>query len=126
MLKRFLTSVAVLAVAISATAQRPAAPVQHASPIVNPDNTVTFNLSAPNAKSVKVNAQFAPKTDMVKGEDGKLQRRTVQTGKMIWSSYTMIRGGLTLEDRVAFPYGKDVVEGAKTVDAEANDFYNSY
>ena len=43
---------------------------QYASPIVNPDNTVTFNLSAPNAKSVKISAQFAPKTDMYKRADG--------------------------------------------------------
>ena len=70
MLKRLLTSMAAIAVALTAFAQRTGAPVQHPSPVVNPDNTVTFNFRAPNAKSVKVNAQFAPKTDMVKGEDG--------------------------------------------------------
>ena len=32
----------------------------------------------------------------------------------MWDSYTQIRGGLTQEDYVAFPYGRDVVSGAKT------------
>ena len=45
-------------------------PAQYASPIVNPDNTVTFNLSAPQAKSVKISAQFAPKTEMYRRADG--------------------------------------------------------
>ena len=40
------------------------------SPVVNPDKTVTFNLHAPDAKEVILSAQFAPKTPMVKGEDG--------------------------------------------------------
>ena len=39
---------------------------------------------------------------------------TSQTGKVVWDSYTQIRGGLTQEDYVAFPYGRDVVSGAKT------------
>ena len=66
-LKSVLSALAGLAFAVSAAAQRP---VQAASPIVNPDYTVTFNLNAPNAKNVKISAQFAPKTDMIKGENG--------------------------------------------------------
>ena len=57
----------VLAGAVNLFAQRP---VNVASPIVNPDNTVTFNLMAPEAENVKISAQFAPKTDMVKGKNG--------------------------------------------------------
>ena len=66
-LKSVLSALVGLAFAVSAAAQRP---VQAASPIVNPDYTVTFNLNAPNAKNVKISAQFAPKQDMVKGENG--------------------------------------------------------
>ena len=66
-LKSVLSALVGLAFAVSAAAQRP---VQAASPIVNPDYTVTFNLNAPNAKNVKISAQFAPKTDMIKGENG--------------------------------------------------------
>lgn len=62
---------------------------------------------------------------MVQGEDGKLEKRWVQTGRDLWGSYTQIRGGLTLEDYVAFPYGRDVVEGANTVQAEPNELYES-
>ena len=66
-LKSVLSALVGLAFAVSAAAQRPG---QAASPIVNPDYTVTFNLNAPNAKNVKISAQFAPKTDMIKGENG--------------------------------------------------------
>ncbi|MFA6327238.1 MAG: alpha/beta hydrolase-fold protein, partial [Bacteroidales bacterium] len=40
------------------------------SPVVNDDNTVTFNLNAPGAKSVQINAQFAEKQNMDKNPDG--------------------------------------------------------
>jgi len=69
MYKKLLSSIAFLASAVFAMAQGPmAAPA--ASPIVNPDNTVTFNLSAPGAKSVKINAQFAPATEMTRLDNG--------------------------------------------------------
>ena len=61
---------------------------------------------------------------MVKGENGKLEQRWVQTGRSLWGSYTQIRGGLTLEDFVAFPYGRDVTEGAGTVEATQDQLYN--
>ena len=61
---------------------------------------------------------------MARGEDGKLEQRWVQTGRDLWGSYTQIRGGLTTEDYVAFPYGRDVTEGARTVEATADELYN--
>lgn len=61
---------------------------------------------------------------MARGEDGRLEQRWVQTGRDLWGSYTQIRGGLTTEDYVAFPYGRDVVEGARTVEAAADELYN--
>lgn len=45
-------------------------PVMVQSPVVNADNTVTFNLLAPNAKEVTVDVQFAGKKAMTKGENG--------------------------------------------------------
>ncbi len=60
----------------------------------------------------------------VKGENGKLEKRTIQTGRSLWGSHTQIRGGITPDDRVAFPYGKDVKDGTRTNDATAEDFYN--
>ncbi len=61
---------------------------------------------------------------MARGEDGRLEQRWVQTGRDLWGSYTQIRGGLTTDDYLAFPYGRDVVEGARTVEAAADELYN--
>lgn len=60
----------------------------------------------------------------VKNEKGVLEKRDVQTGRDLYGSYTQILGGITAEDYVAFPYGKDVFDGAKTKDATADEFYN--
>lgn len=61
---------------------------------------------------------------MARGEDGRLEQRWVQTGRDLWGSYTQIRGGLTTDDYLAFPYGRDVVEGARTVEATPDELYN--
>ena len=61
---------------------------------------------------------------MARGEDGRLEQRWVQTGRDLWGSYTQIRGGLTIDDYVAFPYGRDVVEGAHTQEATVDQLYN--
>lgn len=61
----------------------------------------------------------------VRGEDGLLERRDIVTGGDLWGSYTEIRGGLTQDDLVAFPYGKDVTDGAKTQEATPDQLYNS-
>lgn len=52
-----------------------------------------------------------------RGEDGKLEKCYVETGASLWGSYTAILSNLTEEDRIAFPYGKDVREGAETVES---------
>ena len=62
---------------------------------------------------------------LARGEDGKLEQRWVQTGRDLWGSYTQIRGGLTVDDYVAFPYGRDVKPGAATVEATADQLYNA-
>ena len=61
---------------------------------------------------------------MARNEDGRLEQRWVQTGRDLWGSYTQIRGGLTTDDYLAFPYGRDVVEGARTVETAADELYN--
>lgn len=60
----------------------------------------------------------------VRGENGRLEKRTVQTGKSVWGSYTEILSGLTLEDWVAFPYGKTVKPGAPTEEGDYSTLYN--
>lgn len=59
----------------------------------------------------------------VKGEDGLLEERTVTTGKSIWGSYTEIVDGLTADDMVAFPYGKNVRPGIPAEEGDLSDLY---
>ena len=59
----------------------------------------------------------------LRGEDGKLEKRYVTTGKSLWGSYTEILEGVTEEDYIAFPYGKHVKEGAETVESDLSDLY---
>ena len=61
----------------------------------------------------------------VRGADGLLEKRYVTTGKSLWGSYTQILDGLTAEDYLAFPYGKQVKDGAQTVEAEPQSLYES-
>ena len=61
---------------------------------------------------------------MARGENGKLEKRWVQTGRNLWGSYTQIRGGLTVDDFVAFPYGRSVTEGANTTESTPDKFYS--
>lgn len=51
-------------------------------------------------------------------ENERLQKQYVTTGKSLWGSYREIKEGVTLEDRLAFPYGKTVREGAAVVDGD--------
>lgn len=59
----------------------------------------------------------------VLGEDGRLEKRFVTTGKDLYGSYTEILGGLTAEDLVAFPYGKNVKDGAAAVEGDMSNLY---
>ena len=59
----------------------------------------------------------------VRGEDGLLEKRYVTTGKSLWGSYTEILDGITAEDFLAFPYGKNVKEGMPTEEGDLSDLY---
>ena len=61
---------------------------------------------------------------MARDESGKLAQRWVQTGRNLWGSYTQIRGGLSVDDYVAFPYGRSCVAGAATQEATPDKLYN--
>ncbi len=55
----------------------------------------------------------------VAGEDGLLEKRYVKTGGSLYGSGIEIKGGLALDDLIAFPYGRGVKEGVKTVEVES-------
>lgn len=52
-----------------------------------------------------------------RGADGTLEKVWIETGAVLWGSYTAVYGDLTADDWIAFPYGKSVKEGAATVEA---------
>lgn len=58
--------------------------------------------------------------------EGLLEKCYIQTGSDLWGSYTEIRRGLTMDDYIAFPYGKTVKDGAQTTEADVNDLYGYY
>lgn len=62
----------------------------------------------------------------VRGSDDRLEKREVQTGRSLWGSYLEILSGFGPEDRVAFPYGRSIREGAKTREATVEELYNYY
>lgn len=59
---------------------------------------------------------------MIADENGRLKKQYIVTGKTVYGSAIEVKSGITDEDLIAFPYGKDVVEGAKTVEA-SNMYY---
>jgi len=59
----------------------------------------------------------------VLGQNGKLEQRFVTTGKSLWGSYTEILEGLTADDLIAFPYGKNVKPGVAAEEGDMSDLY---
>ena len=60
----------------------------------------------------------------IQGEDGLLKKQYVHTG-VTSNGYVEIKSGLSTEDSVAFPYGKNVKDGAK-VKSEDEDSFSGY
>ena len=54
---------------------------------------------------------------------GRLEKRTVTTGKTVWGSHVEILSGITEEDYLAFPYGKDVKPGAMAQEGDLSNLY---
>ncbi len=59
----------------------------------------------------------------VRGEDGLLEKRRVRLGGMLWGEYSKVAEGITAEDYLAFPYGKDVKAGAPTQEGTWETLY---
>lgn len=58
-----------------------------------------------------------------RGENSKLEKRRLVTGRLLWGSLLEIREGLDGGDEIAFPYGKNVKSGAKCVSAGIDELY---
>ncbi len=59
----------------------------------------------------------------VLGPGSKLVKREVITGRSLWGSYTEILSGVSKTDLLAFPYGKEVRDGAPAVEKTIADLY---
>jgi multidrug efflux pump subunit AcrA (membrane-fusion protein) len=59
---------------------------------------------------------------MLADDSNKLTKQYVSTGKVVYGYMTEIKSGVTLDDRIAVPYGKSVKEGAPVTDGD----YPSY
>jgi hypothetical protein len=59
---------------------------------------------------------------MLADENGRLKQQYVNTGKSLWGYYIEIKSGVSEDDRIAFPYGTSVKEGATVVDASYMDW----
>ena len=47
---------------------------------------------------------------MIADENNRLKKQYVVTGRTVYGSAVEIKSGLTEDDRIAFPYGKNAVE----------------
>ena len=59
----------------------------------------------------------------IRGTDGRLEKRNVRVGKVLWGSYYEILSPMGEEDYLAFPYGKHVKDGAPTVESNLSALY---
>ena len=59
----------------------------------------------------------------IKGDKDTLERKSVKTGRELWGEYIQIKNGIEAEDMIAFPYGKNVFEGAKTKVSDIEALY---
>lgn len=62
----------------------------------------------------------------VQGKDGLLEKRYVESEVNEWYDALEIRKGLKEDDLIAFPYGDDVVEGAKTIEVDSLSAVDMY
>ena len=84
---------------------------------------VKFGSSEEGGQSMYMSKMFVRSDEQgsfcyVRGEDSKLEKRYIQTGKTLYGSEIEVISGLDMEDRIAFPYGKNVKEGAKTEEVD--------
>lgn len=59
---------------------------------------------------------------MIADENGRLKKQYVVTGRTIYGSAIEIKSGLSEDDMIAFPYGKNAVEGAAVTET-SNMYY---
>jgi hypothetical protein len=59
-------------------------------------------------------------------ENNRLVKQYIKTGATVYSYAVEVKSGLSLDDKIAFPYGKNVKEGAKTVEDDDDSSTAAY
>lgn len=90
---------------------------------------VTVNYEASAAENIMVIQKAFVRNDnnknyVYKDDNGILKKQEISVGAAVDSGYSVIvKGGLSEDDLIAFPYGKDVKEGAKTKEVTLDQMY---
>ena len=88
---------------------------------------LSISINDSNGSGIYIEKAYVREEDgrfycMIADENGKLKKQYVVTGKTVYGSAVEIKSGLEESDLIAFPYGKEVVEGA-TVSEETDIYY---
>ena len=89
--------------------------------------TINYETSASGGSMVIQKAfvrSDSSKNYVYKDDNGILKKQEISVGATVDSGYSVIvKGGLSADDLVAFPYGKDVKEGVKTREVTLDQMY---
>jgi hypothetical protein len=90
--------------------------------------SITLNDSTSSENRIVLSKAFVRTENgssyVYKDEDGVLVKQFVSVGGSVNSGYSvLITGGLSKDDKIAFPYGKNAQEGVKTKDSTLDEFY---
>ncbi|HIS27387.1 MAG TPA: hypothetical protein IAA57_10965 [Candidatus Pullilachnospira intestinigallinarum] len=88
---------------------------------------LTFADSGMDAGTITLEKAFVRSEEgqyyvMKEDEKGRLTKQPVQIGRIVNGAYELA-SGLTYEDKIAFPYGRQVTEGANCQDGTVEDLY---
>lgn len=90
--------------------------------------TITLESSATGSGSLVLQKAFVRtengKSYVYKDDNGVLKKQELSVGATVDGGYSIIvKGGITSEDKIAFPYGKNLKEGAKTKEVGMDEMY---
>lgn len=90
--------------------------------------TITLPSEELNDGSFVLQREFVRTEDgnnyVYKDDNGVLKKQLISVGGNVNGGYyVLVKGGLSMDDKVAFPYGSDVKEGVKTREATVEELY---
>lgn len=90
--------------------------------------TITLPSETLNDGSFIIQREFVRSEDgnnyVYKDDNGILKKQLLSVGGNVNGGYfVLVKGGLSMDDKVAFPYGSDIKEGAKTREVSLEELY---